>query len=77
MFSPMYREAQDEGGPFRSLFPCRYYLIDFEVSIRFEPGTVSAGRRVSPKDRLLETHGMESFANYGKVSLVVVVLCLI
>ena len=36
-----------EPRPFRSLFPCRYYLIDFELAVAFDPSSDPATRLVS------------------------------
>jgi len=50
--------------PFRSLFPVRYYLIDFELSVRFREDSRSEDRVVTgmPLKRL----GLEDPEDYGR-----------
>ena len=66
-FSPMYCEALESGGPFRSLFPCRYYLIDLELATHFHPEVPVKDRKLSPHNRMMETHGISGLEHYGKV----------
>lgn len=47
--------------PLRSLFPCRYYLIDFELAVIFEHSSESSSRVVTG----LPTKGQRS-GEYGR-----------
>lgn len=52
--------------PFRSLFQCRYYVIDFEFSVRF-PASTSTQDRVFGGFPYARTWGPFDPSEYGKV----------
>ncbi|KAK9893729.1 hypothetical protein P389DRAFT_174558 [Cystobasidium minutum MCA 4210] len=62
---PQYLAARLDRGPLRSLFPCRYYIIDFETAIQFDKTSLPADRVVTGM-ATLANHGTEDFARYGK-----------
>lgn len=65
---PLARKARNEQAPFRSYFPVRYYIIDFEMSVKFDHDSTPAERMVKGLPQLLlYTHGTEDPAKYGKV----------
>jgi hypothetical protein len=49
-------------GPFRSLFPVRYYLNDFEFAVTFEPDSEPSSRTVTG----LPITGIRTGGEYGR-----------
>jgi hypothetical protein len=63
---PQFKSGLLKGAPFRSLFPCRYYIVDLELAVQFSPDSKPESRVVYGVPCLL-THGSDDPAEYGKV----------
>lgn len=59
-------KAENEHGPFRSYFPCRYYIVDFETAIKFEKDSNPAFRVVKPF-AAFSAHNIKEAKQYAKV----------
>lgn len=63
-----YELAIKKKGPFRTLLPCRYYLVDFELAIQFSPAA-NAEQRLVRGLPCVESHGCNDPGKYGKVKV--------
>lgn len=68
--TPTYKAADMKGGPFRSFFSCRYYLIDLEYANIFDSTNGNVPRMVTSHPVLDPNrhNGRCGGMRYGKVS---------
>lgn len=62
------KKARDEYGPFRSYFPARYYIVDFETAVRFDKASDPASRVIQGFPAF-SSHTLTDPSHYGKVRI--------